>query len=303
MLNPSLSEICLGVTEVIGGEHTRPVLLRRLPAFSQSTTNRYGEKTMLRFAVRRSAETLLDKCVDKTVQRRELSGPIPTMIFNTRRAGHEPRLRCLIDSETRSNDTEGRRRRRALSTASTTTAPTPRKTCLYDLHVENRGERLEMEIFPPSSFPFEIDRGLIRWCVIHPGKIINFSGWLLPVQYQEAIATSHLHTRTFASLFDVGHMLQTRVCGKDATQFLESLTTGDLKNLGNGCAVLTVFTDENGGILDDLIVTKDDEDKYFLVSNAGRRKEDSRLLLQQQVDKATFNPLTERKKKSYLVQS
>ncbi|XP_003694854.3 aminomethyltransferase, mitochondrial [Apis florea] len=207
---------------------------------------------MLRFAVRRSAETLLDKCVDKTVQRRELSGPIPTMIFNTRRAGHEPRLRCLIDSETRSNDTEGRRRRRALSTASTTTAPTPRKTCLYDLHVENRG------------------------------KIINFSGWLLPVQYQEAIATSHLHTRTFASLFDVGHMLQTRVCGKDATQFLESLTTGDLKNLGNGCAVLTVFTDENGGILDDLIVTKDDEDKYFLVSNAGRRKEDSRLLLQQQ---------------------
>lgn len=98
-------------------------------------------------------------------------------------------------------------------------------------------------------------------------------------------------------------MLQTRVCGKDATQFLESLTTGDLKNLGNGCAVLTVFTDENGGILDDLIVTKDDEDKYFLVSNAGRRKEDSRLLLQQQVDKATFNPLTERKKKSYLVQS
>lgn len=84
-------------------------------------------------------------------------------------------------------------------------------------------------------------------------------------------------------------MLQTRVSGKDATQFLESLTTGDLKNLGNGCAVLTVFTDENGGILDDLIVTKDGEDKYFLVSNAGRRKEDSRLLLQQQVDdKARF---------------
>lgn len=124
---------------------------------------------------------------------------------------------------------------------------------------------------------------------IHPGKITNFSGWLLPVQYQEAIATSHLHTRRFASLFDVGHMLQTRVSGRDATQFLESLTTSDLKNLGNGCAVLAVFTDENGGILDDLIVTKDDEDKYFLVSNAGRRKEDSRLLLQQQVDdKARF---------------
>lgn len=134
------------------------------PAAGQSTTNRYGEKTMLRFAVRRSAETLLDKCLEKTVQRRELyTGPVPTMIFNTRRAGHEPRLRCLIDSETRSNDTEGRRRGRALSTASTTTAPTPRKTCLYDLHVENRGERLKDGNFPTFlRFPFEIGRGLIR---------------------------------------------------------------------------------------------------------------------------------------------
>lgn len=97
-------------------------------------------------------------------------------------------------------------------------------------------------------------------------------------------------------------MLQTRVSGKDATQFLESLTTSDLKNLGNGCAVLTVFTDENGGILDDLIVTKDGEDKYFLVSNAGRRKEDSRLLLQQQVDdKARFILDWRRKKKGNLI--
>ncbi|XP_394029.5 aminomethyltransferase, mitochondrial [Apis mellifera] len=204
---------------------------------------------MLRFAARATSARQSEKCLDKSVRKRELTAS--TTILD---AAHEPsRLRCLIDSGTRSNDTEGRRRR-GLSTASTATptATTPRKTCLYDLHVENRG------------------------------KITNFSGWLLPVQYQEAIATSHLHTRTFASLFDVGHMLQTRVSGRDATQFLESLTTSDLKNLGNGCAVLAVFTDENGGILDDLIVTKDGEDRYFLVSNAGRRKEDSRLLLQQQ---------------------
>lgn len=115
------------------------------------------------------------------------------------------------------------------------------------------------------------------------GKIVNFSGWLLPVQYQEAIAASHQHTRTFASLFDVGHMMQTSVSGKDATDFLESLTTSDLKSLKNGCAVLTLFTNKNGGILDDLIITKDDHDKYFVVSNAGRRNEDSGLLLQQLV--------------------
>lgn len=115
------------------------------------------------------------------------------------------------------------------------------------------------------------------------GKIVNFAGWLLPVQYKEAIAASHQHTRNFASLFDVGHMLQTHVTGRDSTEFLESLTTSDLKNLGQGSSTLTVFTNRNGGILDDLIITKDQDDKYFVVSNAGRRKEDSQLLLEKKV--------------------
>lgn len=154
-------------------------------------------------------------------------------------------MKCLIDSEAGSRRAENRR-------LSSTSTPEARKTCLYDLHVENRG------------------------------KIVNFSGWLLPVQYQEAIAASHQHTRTFASLFDVGHMMQTRVSGKDATDFLESLTTSDLKNLQKGCAVLTVFTNANGGILDDLIITRDGDDKFFIVSNAGRRNEDSSLLVKQQ---------------------
>ncbi|XP_003702928.2 aminomethyltransferase, mitochondrial [Megachile rotundata] len=161
---------------------------------------------------------------------------------SARDADPKCRSRCLIDLERRS----GARR------FSITQAPNPRKTSLYDLHVENRG------------------------------KIVNFSGWLLPVQYREAIAASHQHTRTFASLFDVSHMMQTRVSGRDAGDFLESLSTSDLKNLQKGSAVLTVFTNENGGIVDDLIITKDDENSFFVVSNAGRREEDSDLLLQRQ---------------------
>ncbi|XP_014472162.1 PREDICTED: aminomethyltransferase, mitochondrial isoform X2 [Dinoponera quadriceps] len=107
---------------------------------------------------------------------------------------------------------------------------------------------------------------------------------MLPVQYRDAIAASHQHTRSFASLFDVGHMMQTRVAGKDAGEYLESLTTCDLKSMKNGAATLTVFTNDKGGILDDLIITKDDEGKYFVVSNAGRRDEDSQLLRERQED-------------------
>ena len=115
------------------------------------------------------------------------------------------------------------------------------------------------------------------------GKIVDFAGWLLPVQYREAIAASHQHTRSHASLFDVGHMLQTRVLGKDSGEFLESLTTVDLKALPQGGAGLTVFTNDNGGIMDDLIISKDKEDQYFVVSNAGRRNEDMEIMNKQLV--------------------
>ncbi|XP_076758242.1 aminomethyltransferase, mitochondrial [Xylocopa sonorina] len=206
---------------------------------------------MLRFGVRGRSVCVenLEKCLEAVGCYRESSGTSRIFNANSKHTIPKSRSTCLIDSETRLNGTEGRC---ALSTTTTTPASEPRKTCLYDLHVKNKG------------------------------KIVNFSGWLLPVQYQDAIAASHLHTRTFASLFDVGHMMQTQVFGKDATEFLESLTTSDLRNLGIGCATLAVFTNENGGILDDLIITKDNDQKYFIVSNAGRRKEDSQLLLQQQ---------------------
>nr|XP_012220640.1 PREDICTED: aminomethyltransferase, mitochondrial [Linepithema humile] len=170
-----------------------------------------------------------------------------------RKRGGSSTSNCLIDSAVLRATAEAiQKENRRLS--STWPRNKAQKTCLYELHVEKQG------------------------------KVINFSGWLLPVQYQETIAASHLHTRSLASLFDVGHMLQTRVSGKDAGEYLESLTTCDLRNLNNGAATLTVFTNDKGGILDDLIITKDDENRYFIVSNAGRRDEDSQHLLERQED-------------------
>lgn len=89
------------------------------------------------------------------------------------------------------------------------------------------------------------------------GKMVNFAGYLLPVQYTDlGISGSHIQTRKHSSLFDVSHMLQTFITGKDAIECFETICTADVQGLAKGSGALTVFTNKQGGILDDLIVTK-----------------------------------------------
>uniref|UniRef100_A0A8D2JPG0 Aminomethyltransferase, mitochondrial n=1 Tax=Sciurus vulgaris TaxID=55149 RepID=A0A8D2JPG0_SCIVU len=65
----------------------------------------------------------------------------------------------------------------------------------------------------------------------HGGKMVAFAGWSLPVQYQESHVDSHLHTRRHCSLFDVSHMLQTKILGCDRVKLMESLVVGDIAEL------------------------------------------------------------------------
>jgi len=100
----------------------------------------------------------------------------------------------------------------------------------------------------------------------------------------EGIAASHMHTRRHCSLFDVSHMMQTEVRGRDRLAFLESVTTADLINMAENTATLAVFTDPfTGGFLDDLIITKTALGYCHLVSNAARRSQDQKLLKEAQV--------------------
>jgi len=92
----------------------------------------------------------------------------------------------------------------------------------------------------------------------------------MPVQYGEhSIAESTLHTRHQVSIFDVSHMLQTEIRGGDREAFVESLTTADVDALAPNQGTLSVFTNEKGGIKDDLIVSKTDADYLYMVTNAG----------------------------------
>ncbi|KAK4024270.1 aminomethyltransferase, mitochondrial [Daphnia magna] len=125
----------------------------------------------------------------------------------------------------------------------------PKKTCLYDLNVK------------------------------HHGKMVDFAGYLMPVQYaSEGIAASHKHTRSHCSLFDVSHMLQTNIHGKDNVKFLEGLMVGDIQSLPSNHGTLSVFTTDDGGIIDDFIVNKTSLGYLYVVSNAGCRDKDLALM-------------------------
>ncbi|XP_064633599.1 aminomethyltransferase, mitochondrial-like [Lineus longissimus] len=110
------------------------------------------------------------------------------------------------------------------------------------------------------------------------GKMVDFAGWSMPVQYKDSIKDSHLHCRSHASVFDVSHMLQTKIYGKDKIKFIESLTVADVQGLKENQGCLSVFTTESGGIIDDLIVTNTSEDYLFVVSNAGCAEKDFALM-------------------------
>jgi len=87
------------------------------------------------------------------------------------------------------------------------------------------------------------------------GKIVPFAGYSLPVLYEgKGIVKEHQHTRTQASVFDVSHMGQVRIKGRDRVAFMEKLVCADVAGLKSGEASLTLFTNENGGVIDDAII-------------------------------------------------
>jgi len=106
------------------------------------------------------------------------------------------------------------------------------------------------------------------------GKMVPFAGYLMPVQYSAGIKQEHLHSRDNAGLFDVSHMGQVIVKGEGAALALEQLMPVDLEALEINQQTYATLTNEQGGVLDDLIVTRWAEDIFFLVVNAGCKHED-----------------------------
>ena len=105
-------------------------------------------------------------------------------------------------------------------------------------------------------------------------KMVPFAGYDMPVQYPNGIIKEHLHTRDAAGLFDVSHMGQIVVKGAGSAAMLESLVPVDIEGLGINRQTYALFTTDQGGVLDDLIITRWDQDEFFLVVNGACKAND-----------------------------
>jgi aminomethyltransferase len=131
--------------------------------------------------------------------------------------------------------------------------------------------------------------------VARGGKMVPFAGYDMPVQYGTGVLREHLHTRAKAGLFDVSHMGQIALRAKsgkveDAALALERLVPQDILAIAPGRQRYAQFTNEAGGILDDLMVANFG-DHLFLVVNAACKVEDEAHLRKHLSDVCTIEPL------------
>lgn len=104
-------------------------------------------------------------------------------------------------------------------------------------------------------------------------KMVDFAGWHMPVQYS-SIIEEHKTVRNAVGLFDVSHMGEVFVSGKDATAFLNKIVPQDIEKLDYEKAVYCQLPNKNGGLIDDLIIYKLGIEYYLVICNASRIDED-----------------------------
>lgn len=124
-------------------------------------------------------------------------------------------------------------------------------------------------------------------------RMVPFAGYEMPVQYPSGVLKEHIHTRARAGLFDVSHMGQVRLSGAEAAAALEALVPVDVIDLPQNLQRYAVFTNEQGGILDDLMIANNG-DHLFLVVNAACKQQDVAHLQKHLAGRCKVEELTDR---------
>lgn len=110
--------------------------------------------------------------------------------------------------------------------------------------------------------------------VAHGGKIVEFAGYELPVQYQAGLMTEHLAVRKKVGLFDVSHMGEVVVKGKNAEAALNYIVTNDIRGMYDGQVRYSLLPNERGGAVDDILVYRVNGECFLVVVNAGNAAKD-----------------------------
>ena len=104
-------------------------------------------------------------------------------------------------------------------------------------------------------------------------KMVEFAGYLMPIQYSSIIA-EHKAVRDSVGVFDVSHMGEVFVSGKNALDFVQNITVNDASKLGAGKVQYSAMCYEDGGIVDDLLVYKISDEQFMFVINASNIEKD-----------------------------
>ena len=144
----------------------------------------------------------------------------------------------------------------------------------------------ETETLPDN--PLALD----AWHRARGARMVSFAGYTMPIQYQGIIA-EHLWTRQHAGLFDVSHMGQLIVSGADVEAALEALMPADLKGLGVDQVRYSLLLSEDGGILDDLMITRRADGSFYVVVNGATKYDDIAHLHEYLPEAVTLNHMDE----------
>lgn len=153
---------------------------------------------------------------------------------------------------------------------------------MSDTYNPDEAEALEPEVLTLPLDAWHRERG---------GRMVEFAGYWMPVQY-EGIIAEHLWTRESAGLFDVSHMGQLHLSGEGVEAALEAVLPIDLSTLKPNAPRYSMLLDEEGGILDDLMVTRWD-DGFYLVVNGATKWDDIAHLRENLPDEVTLSHMDE----------
>ena len=111
-------------------------------------------------------------------------------------------------------------------------------------------------------------------------KFVSFAGYEMPIQYSEGIVKEHISTRTYAGFFDVSHMGQFYISGKNIDEALEKIIPTDLKGLKENQSKYSFLLNDKGGVIDDLIITRR-EKGFCIILNAACKENDIKQISKQ----------------------